>query len=152
MSEEHRLSEEWRPWCCPERRCVPVHTVQGSTQPLSNADPGESFVCFGDAPEVEFAYDGVEHVNDTRSCHYTPLKGLIAYQENAQDWQAMQSAYSRAFTALEWRRGSLDLLINERQTEAASCPTCGPTKTERHPRRDDVTRCANCKEWLGAGS
>ena len=28
------------------------------------------------------------------------------------------------------------------------CPTCGPTTTEAHPRRDGVTRCVNCKEWL----
>ena len=109
------LADEHRPWCCPEPRCTPVHTVQGAGTPLSLASPGESFVCFGDAPEVRFEYDGVEHVNDTRSCHYTPLKGLIAYQENAEDWQAMQSAYWRAFEALKVNRGgALDLLINER--------------------------------------
>lgn len=33
-------------------------------------------------------------------------------------------------------------------TAAAVCPTCGPTKTEQHPRRAGVIRCANCKEWL----
>jgi hypothetical protein len=33
-------------------------------------------------------------------------------------------------------------------TEQGACPTCGPTKTEPHPRRSGVTRCANCKEWL----
>lgn len=31
---------------------------------------------------------------------------------------------------------------------AHTCPTCGPTSTEQHPRRKDVMRCANCKEWL----
>lgn len=30
------------------------------------------------------------------------------------------------------------------------CPTCGPTTAEQHPRRSDVTRCGNCKEWLAA--
>ncbi|MFI6142414.1 hypothetical protein ACIBCC_30010 [Streptomyces griseus] len=29
-----------------------------------------------------------------------------------------------------------------------SCPVCGPTDLERHPRRTDVERCSNCKEWL----
>ena len=29
----------------------------------------------------------------------------------------------------------------------AKCPTCGPTTTEQHPRWENVTRCANCKEW-----
>lgn len=28
-----------------------------------------------------------------------------------------------------------------------TCPTCGPTTVEQHPRQP-VTRCANCKEWL----
>jgi DNA-directed RNA polymerase subunit RPC12/RpoP len=28
------------------------------------------------------------------------------------------------------------------------CPTCGPHNTEQHPRRLDVMRCSNCKEWL----
>lgn len=63
--------------------------------------PGASFVCFGKAPEVAFTYDGVEHVNDLRSCHYTPLKGLTANQENADDWEALKAAYWRALNALE---------------------------------------------------
>jgi hypothetical protein len=29
------------------------------------------------------------------------------------------------------------------------CPAaCGPTTAEQHPRRPDVTRCANCKEHI----
>ena len=95
-----RLGEEWRPWCCPEPRCVPVHTLSGSDQPLSQATPGETFLCFGAAPKVRFEYDGVEHVNDTRSCTYTPLKGVISYQENADDWRAITNAYGRAVKAL----------------------------------------------------
>lgn len=95
-----RLSEEWRPWCCPEPRCVPVHTLSGSELPLSQATPGETFLCFGAAPTVRFEYDGVEHVNDTRSCTYTALKGVISYQENADDWRAIGYAYSRALRAL----------------------------------------------------
>ena len=94
------LGEEWRPWCCPEPRCTPVHTLQGAETPLSQATPGETFVCFGSAPVVRFEYDGVEHVNDTRSCTYTPLKGVISYQENSDDWRALSGAYSRATTAL----------------------------------------------------
>jgi hypothetical protein len=60
------------------------------------------FVCFGKAPAaVEFVYDGVEHRNDLRQCSYTALKGLIAFQENADDWRGMQNAYGRALRALE---------------------------------------------------
>jgi hypothetical protein len=42
---------------------------------LDTPTPGESWFCFGRAPEVVFTYDGVEHTNDLRSCTYTPLKG-----------------------------------------------------------------------------
>lgn len=85
-----------RPWCCPEPRCIPVHLLSE----VETLSPGESFVCFGDAPPVRFEYDGVLHENDTRSCHYTPLKGLIAYQESADDWAALHGAYWRAQNAL----------------------------------------------------
>src|SRR5687767_4278545 len=90
-----------RPWCCPEPRCTPLHLLlDGDAQP----GPGESFVCFGDAPEVRFEYDGVVHVNDARSCHYSPLKGVVAFQENADDWEALRSAYWRAGHALAAHR------------------------------------------------
>lgn len=63
-------------------------------------------MCFGEAPEVRFVYDGVEHVNDTRSCVYTPLKGVVSWQENAEDWRALANAYGRAVRALEARRST----------------------------------------------
>jgi hypothetical protein len=97
-----------RPWCCPEPRCTPLHAIQGGEKPLGDADPGEAFVCFGAAPEVRYEYDGVVHVNDTRSCHFTPLKGLIAYQENADDWHAMQHGYRRALDKLGALRSPQD--------------------------------------------
>lgn len=83
-----------RPWCCPEPRCEPLHLLAEDVQ------PGDSFVCFGKAPEVGFTYDGVTHVNDLRSCHYSPLKGLIAWQENREDWEALRAGYWRALAAL----------------------------------------------------
>jgi hypothetical protein len=87
----NRPSTIGRPWCCPEPRCQPIHQIANE-----ELTPGESFSCFGRAPEVAFSYDGVEHFNDLRSCHYTPLKGLIAYQENANDWRMLAGAYSTA--------------------------------------------------------
>lgn len=89
-----------RPWCCPEPRCTPLHALQGGDKPLSVPDPGETFLCFGKAPQVVFIYDGVEHVNDVRSCTYTALKGVVSYQENADDWRAIQNAYGRALHLL----------------------------------------------------
>lgn len=99
------VSDAPRPWCCPEPRCSPLHQLRDAdAEDVSTPQPGESFVCFGVAPEVTFAYDGVEHANDLRSCHYTPLKGLIAYQENADDWAAIRAAYGRALSVLEANR------------------------------------------------
>lgn len=94
-------SEIARPWCCPEPRCTPVHQLAGTEQPLDIPSPGESFLCFGKAPEVAFEYDGSAHRNDTRSCTYTALKGVISFQENADDWRAIGNAYWKAVRALE---------------------------------------------------
>lgn len=90
-----------RPSCCPEPRCAPLHVLRDSEAAADH--PGESFVCFGDAPPVAFTYDGIEHRNDLRSCHYSPLKGLIAFQENAEDWEALRSGYGRALSVLRAR-------------------------------------------------
>lgn len=89
-----------RPWCCPEPRCTPVHQL-ANLDDLGGPAPGESFLCFGrmDRP-VEFVYDGVAHRNDLRSCSYTPLKGVVAYHENADDWRAIAGAYREALHAL----------------------------------------------------
>lgn len=94
----HVAESGLRPWCCPEPRCEPLHVH------AEVVAPGESFICFGKAPEsVEFTYDGVTHANDLRSCHYTPLKGLIAYQENRDDWEGIRAGYWRALAALTTR-------------------------------------------------
>lgn len=72
-----------RPWCCPERRCAPLHR-EGVADPDR---PGESWTCFGRMPApVSFTYAGNEHTNDLNRCVFTPLKGLIRFQENAADW------------------------------------------------------------------
>ena len=90
-----------RPWCCPEPRCTPVHQLGNEAVDLSRPTPGESFLCFGEAPEVVFIYDGVEHKNDLRSCSYTALKGVIANQENRDDWWLLARHYTAALSALK---------------------------------------------------
>lgn len=87
-----------RPWCCPEPRCRPVYQVKDSDyEKLTAPVPGESFFCFGMmARPVTFTYDGVEHTNDLNSCSYTALKGVIRFQENETDWEALEIAYRRA--------------------------------------------------------
>lgn len=90
-----------RPWCCPEPRCTPVHQVVGDDPNLAIAQPGESFICFGKNDDtIEFMYDHHYHRNDLRSCSYTPLKGVVANQENADDWRAIANAYKKALDAI----------------------------------------------------
>jgi hypothetical protein len=69
---------------------------------LSVPVPGDSFLCFGRMPhEIVFIYDGDKHRNDLRSCSYTPLKGVIANQENVDDWRMLGDAYAAAAKAAE---------------------------------------------------
>ncbi len=90
-----------RPWCCPDPRCAILYQLKDyDADALDEPQPGQSFVCFGKMPEgVRFNYDGVDHANDLRTCNYTPLKGLIVWQENEQDWVALIAAYQTALHA-----------------------------------------------------
>lgn len=84
-----------RPWCCPDHSCEPVH------QALNEPQPELSFICLGRLPErsvVTVAHR--RHPNDLRSCHYSPTKGVIAWQENEQDWRLLAAAYTDGLAAL----------------------------------------------------
>lgn len=87
-----------RPWCCPEPSCAPLHNDQVESAPT----PGISFICFGVMErEVVFTYDGETHANDLSHCDYTPLKGMIRWQENRSDWRYVIEQYNRALHILE---------------------------------------------------
>lgn len=87
-----------RPWLCPEPRCTPLLNLRdGDYKDITVPEPGQSFFCWGLMAEpVTFSYDGVEHTNDANGCTYTPLKGLIRFQENAADWNGLASYYRMA--------------------------------------------------------
>lgn len=86
-----------RPWCCPEPRCTPM-LLHNYYKPIR---PGASFTCFGRMEQpVEFTYDGEEHVNDLSHCDYTPLKGIIRWQECKDDWVALTKMFARAIEKL----------------------------------------------------
>lgn len=96
-----------RPWCCPEPRCIPVFQIHDreDNPDLTIPVPAESYFCFGEMGEpVTFIYDGHEHKNDLNSCAYTPLKGVIRWQENEDDWQWLEIGYRRAREKLKERR------------------------------------------------
>jgi hypothetical protein len=52
------------------------------------------------AEPVEFVYDGKKHANDLNHCDYTPLKGVIRWQENEGDWRALAKMVERALEKL----------------------------------------------------
>ena len=100
----------WRPWLCPEReRCSPLTNLRdGEYRDIGIPEPGQSWVCFGKMTQpIDFSYDGVDHTNSVRSCHYSPLKGLIQFHETPEDWSIMASGYRAAILALE--RGDVHL-------------------------------------------
>jgi hypothetical protein len=88
-----------RPRCCPEPRCTPLYQYPYRPERLP---PGESFSCFGRMAEpVTFVYDGVEHANDLNHCDYTPLKGVIRWQETREDWEAIRLMVTEALKRLD---------------------------------------------------
>lgn len=55
---------------------------------------GLSWWCLGRMAEPRtFTYDGVEHTNDLNDCHYSPLKGVIRWEENEDDIGTLASTY-----------------------------------------------------------
>ena len=89
------MADVLRPWCCPEPSCKPIHNDQVER-------PGVSFICFGKmARPVEFTYDGEKHNNDLNHCDYTPLKGVIRWQENPDDWRYIVAQYQRALEVID---------------------------------------------------
>ena len=98
-----------RPWLCPEPRCTPlVNLRDGDYADITVPEPGESFYCWGVMERrVEFTYDGVTHPNDCNGCTYTPLKGLIRFQENEGDWDNLSTYYHLAVVQLRKHRAPL---------------------------------------------
>ncbi len=99
------MSDHERPWLCPEPRCTPLLNLKdGDYKDITVPEPGESFFCWGvmERP-VEFVYDSVVHPNDCNGCTYTPLKGLIRFQECDADWENLSTYYAIAVKRLRAR-------------------------------------------------
>lgn len=96
-----------RPQMCPEPRCQPLYQWPPPTKKQIDkgirTDPTEeSWHCFGYMKEeIVFIYNDDKHANDLHSCCYTPLKGLIVWQENRDDWYGMKRCYTRALKRLD---------------------------------------------------
>jgi hypothetical protein len=85
-----------RPWCCPEPTCTPVAQMSESAD-LSQPVMGLAWWCLGKMERPRsFTYDGIEHTNNLNDCHYSPLKGVIRWEENADDIGTLASTYAIA--------------------------------------------------------
>lgn len=62
---------------------------------------GYSGECMGRmAAPIEFIYNGIPHRNDLNRCVFTPLKGIIRFQENISDLQASAEMLRRVLRQL----------------------------------------------------
>lgn len=90
-----------RPWCCPEHSCAPLFQVKDSHIDLTVCKSGKTFFCYGRMIKaITFIYDGEKHANDLSTCFYTPLKGVIRFQMNEDDWEWMKIGAEHALEKL----------------------------------------------------
>lgn len=103
-----------KPWICPEPCCCPVYQAKDSDySDITISESGHSFLCLGRMRSfIEFSYNRVLHQNYLSTCMYTPLKGLIRFQENKADWQLLKTSYERALEKLK------EIEDSERQKQA----------------------------------
>jgi hypothetical protein len=97
-----------RPWICAECNCEPIFQGKASDyDDISVCNAGQSWICFGKMKQsITFMYNGVEHENDLRTCQYTTLKGLVAWQMNEADWDFFATVYGRAFEKIQEMRAA----------------------------------------------
>ena len=95
------MSTYIRPWCCLEKRCIPLINFHG-LKDIKVAEPGKSIFCWGKLDhEIKFTYDGEEHANDCNFCIYTPLKGVIKTQMNIEDFEILRIGSTRAVEKIQ---------------------------------------------------
>ena len=145
------MSDHERPWLCPEPRCTPLLNLKdGGYKDITVPEPGESFFCWGvmERP-VEFVYDSVVHPNDCNGCTYTPLKGLIRFQECDADWENLSTYYAIAVKRLRARPVVVE--------GPAQCPTKhgrtwnGGTANSMWPHGYISDYCSDCGTRLQGG-
>ena len=98
---------------CP-RTCTPIWNAMVCDPRIKDEQgdmaQGYSGECVGQMNDAtEFVYGGAIHRNDVNVCVFTPLKGIIRYQENAED----------LWSSIVVRRAALDKL------NPLVCSNCG---------------------------
>lgn len=93
--------EEWRPPFCPDPDgCTPlIHPLTDSDN-MTLDQRGLAVFCFGRLRDpLVWTFDDVEHVETLSTCQSSPLKGVIRWFENLEDWSALGRAYRAAIAA-----------------------------------------------------
>lgn len=96
------VSVATRPRLCPcARTCTPIWNSMVCDDRIKDEEAdmnqGYSGECVGRMNEaVEFIYGGAPHKNEFNRCVFTPLKGIIRFQECADDFWSSIILLSRA--------------------------------------------------------
>lgn len=79
------LPEDRRPIGCPDPEgCKMIHVSPMFTK--EDQRQGYSGSCYGYCGRQEFQYKNVHHVNDISHCVFTPLKGVVRFFNNLNDF------------------------------------------------------------------
>lgn len=138
QSSPTRMTSKDRPPICPcPRTCTPVFNALALNEDLKTGDMSEGYSgeCLGRMSETaEFTVGGVVHRNDLNRCVFTPLKGIIRFQENVGDWQS-----------------SVHVLLSALQVVAPfTCVACGEGQLyARFILIGDERLCYGCAVRLG---
>jgi hypothetical protein len=123
-----------RPALCPcPNSCMPIYNGLAFDERVKTGDLNEGYSgdCIGKGDESVYIVGGETHTNDMNHCVFTPLKGIVRFQINEGDVDAM----------LQMCQAVLHALKPERKCEA-----CGTSQRWTHWIRTGDGRlfCCTC--------
>lgn len=86
------MSSKTRPPLCPcKETCQPLYNGMAHDERLKTGDLNEGYSgdCIGKSIPLDYMVGGNLHQNDMNHCIFTPLKGVIRFQINEGDVDAM---------------------------------------------------------------
>lgn len=101
------ISVATRPKLCPcQRTCSPIFNSMVADSRIKDEEAdmnqGYSGECVGKMSEaIEFIYGGSPHRNDLNRCVFTPLKGIIRFQECAGDIESSLLILNRTLDKIQ---------------------------------------------------
>lgn len=148
-----------RPKLCPcPRTCQPLYNSMVCDSRIKDEEAdmsqGYSGECVGKmSQEIEFIYGDAPHKNDVNHCVFTPLKGIIRFQENADDLWSAKILISRVLDVLRplkcvecGESNSLSTHFHQLIPPEVFRPDMTPDEYNNAPRK---TYCSECAVRLG---